>query len=225
MWGKFLYQILQFRGLLFLTMATLLVFTGAVLLLMRDFSWNRRRRLLLMTLFFDMPVRYMVYLAASYIQLMFVWSSLLFSVQMQLVHLILLALLGLIQALTIAQIAEGIRSFVGSVLLYVAFLLVDLLKSYLSDIRFDWRIAFVCGLLSVFLLLYSVYFFLNSIKCLASRNQDRKLPAVRLPRKRKKSPAEEAHLIDLDQVELEDVDWTTGVTNDEEDKRNAETIS
>ena len=80
MWGKFLYYILQFQGLIVLTLVSLIVLTLAVLLLMKDFSWNRRRRLMVMTLFFNMPVQYMLYLAANYIQLMFVWSTLLFSV-------------------------------------------------------------------------------------------------------------------------------------------------
>ena len=228
MWGKFLYYILQFQGLIFLTMVSLIVLTLAVLLLMKDFSWNRRRRLLLMTLFFNMPVPYMVYLAANYIQLMFVWSALLFSTHMELSHLIFLVILGLIQAVSIGQIGEGIRSFIGSILLYVAFLIVDLLKSYIFDMRFDWRIAFVCCLLSVFLLLYSVYFFINSIKCLASRDQVLTEKAKKLlPHIRHKSPMEEAGLIDLDKVELEDVEWTenAGVMNDDEDKKSIGEIS
>lgn len=222
MWGKFLYYILQFQGLIVLTLVSLVVLTLAVLLLMKDFSWNRRRRLMVMTLFFNMPVPYMVYLAANYIQLMFVWSTLIFSVHMELSHLIFLILLGLIQAVSIAQIGEGIRSFIGSVLLYAAFLIVDLLKSYIFDMRFDWRIAFVCCLLSVFLLLYSVYFFINSIKCLASRDEVLTEKAKKLiPHIRHKSPEEASGLIDLDQIELEDVDWTenTGVMNDDEDKK------
>ena len=223
MWGKFLYYILQFQGLIVLTLVSLIVLTLAVLLLMKDFSWNRRRRLMVMTLFFNMPVQYMVYLAANYIQLMFVWSTLLFSVHMELSHLIFLILLGLIQAVSIAQIGEGIRSFIGSVLLYAAFLIVDLLKSYIFDMRFDWRIAFVCCLLSVFLLLYSVYFFINSIRCLAARDEVLTEKAKRLiPHIRHKTPVEESGLVDLDEVELEDVDWTedAGVMNDDEDKRN-----
>ena len=178
---------------------------------------------MVMTLFFNMPVQYMLYLAANYIQLMFVWSTLLFSVHMELSHLIFLILLGLIQAVSIAQIGEGIRSFIGSVLLYAAFLIVDLLKSYIFDMRFDWRIAFVCCLLSVFLLLYSVYFFINSIRCLAARDEVLTEKAKRLiPYIRHKTPVEESGLVDLDEVELEDVNWTedAGVMNDDEDKRN-----
>ena len=223
MWGKFLYYILQFQGLIVLTLVSLIVLTLAVLLLMKDFSWNRRRRLMVMTLFFNMPVQYMLYLAATYSQLMFVWSTLLFSVHMELSHLIFLILLGLIQAVSIAQIGEEIRSFIGSVLLYAAFLIVDLLKSYIFDMRFDWRIAFVCCLLSVFLLLYSVYFFINSIRCLAARDEVLTEKAKRLiPYIRHKTPVEESGLVDLDEVELEDVNWTedAGVMNDDEDKRN-----
>ena len=178
---------------------------------------------MVMTLFFNMPVQYMLYLAANYIQLMFVWSTLLFSVHMELSHLIFLILLGLIQAVSIAQIGEGIRSFIGSVLLYAAFLIVDLLKSYIFDMRFDWRIAFVCCLLSVFLLLYSVYFFINSIRCLAARDEVLTEKAKRLiPYIGHKTPVEESGLVDLDEVELEDVNWTedAGVMNDDEDKRN-----
>jgi hypothetical protein len=167
--NRFIYYILQFRWLVLLTMASLLVVTLVMVVLMKDFAWNRRRHLMVMTLFFNMPAQYMVYLAANYIQLMFVLSSLMFSVSMQLSHLVLLLLLGIIQAFAIGEIGESIRSFVGSALIYVAFLLVDLLKSYIFDMRFDLRIAIVCGLMYVFLILYALYFFINSIKCLASR--------------------------------------------------------
>jgi hypothetical protein len=83
-----------------------------MVILMKDFAWNRRRHLMVMTLFFNMPTQYMVYLAANYIQLMFVLSSLLFSVSMQLSHLVLLLLLGVIQAFAIGEIGESVRSFV-----------------------------------------------------------------------------------------------------------------
>ena len=72
MYGRFLYYILQFRGVMILTMASLLVVTMVLMILMRDIRWTSRRRLMVITLFFQMPGRYMVYLAANYIQLMFV---------------------------------------------------------------------------------------------------------------------------------------------------------
>jgi hypothetical protein len=171
MYNKILYYFLQFKGLIILTMISLLIVTLIVTILMKDFAWNRRTHLLMMTLFFQMPTQYMVYLAANYIQLMFVLSALLFSVSMELSHLVLLVLLGLLQAFSIGQLGEGIRSFVGSVLLYVAFLIIDLLKTYIFDMHFDFRIAVVCGMMYVFLILYAFYFFINSIKCLASRDE------------------------------------------------------
>jgi hypothetical protein len=167
--SRFLYYILQFRGLIILTMASLIVVTAVLMLLMKDFAWNRKRHLMVMTLFFRMEPRHMVYLAANYIQMMFVFSMMLFSTEVQLSHLVLLLILGVVQAVTIAQPAESIRSLIGCILLYVAFLIVDLLKTYIFEMRFDWRIAFVCGMLYVFLILYALYFFINSIKCLAAR--------------------------------------------------------
>lgn len=170
MWSRFLYYFLQFKWLILSTMASLVVVTFVLVVLMKEFRWNRRYHLLTMTLFFQMPARYMVYLGANYIQLIFVLSTLLFSVEMQLSHLVLLVLLGLLQAVSIGEFAESIRSFIGSVMLYAEFMLVDLLKTYIFEMRFDWRIAVVCGLLYVFLILYAAYFFINSIKCLASRD-------------------------------------------------------
>lgn len=207
MYSRFLYYVLQFQGVMVLTMVSLLAVTLALLVMMRDFSWTSRRRLLVITLFFQMPGRYMVYLAANYIQFMFVLSMVFTLSDVQLSHLIFLILLGILQAASIAQIGESIRSLVGSVMLYVAFLIVDLLKSYIFDLRFDWRIAFVCCLLCVFLVLYSVYFFINSIKCLASRN----IRMERVQRKKKiqlpKKPGEEMGLVDLDTEDLTELDF------------------
>ena len=61
MYGRFLYYILQFRGVMILTMASLLVVTMVLMVLMRDFRWTSKRRLMVITLFFQMPGRYMVY--------------------------------------------------------------------------------------------------------------------------------------------------------------------
>lgn len=221
MYSRFLYYILQFRGLILLTMGSLLAVTLILMLLMKDFTWTSRRRLMIITLFFRMPGRYMVYLAANYIQLMFVLSMLLTLQNVQLSHLILLIMLGVIQAVSIAQLMESIRSFIGSIMLYAAFLIVDLLKSYIFELRFDWRIAFVCLLLCAFLVLYSIYFFINSIKCLASRNVEpvRRLKVV--DQRVRRTPAEDAGLIDLDVVDLdtldqeEDLTEDTGVINEE----------
>lgn len=214
MWGRFLYYFLQFKSLLVLSMAGMLVITFVLMLLMKGFSWNRRRHLLVITLFFQMPARYMVYLAANYIQFMFVLSTLFCSVQVQVSHLVFLVLLGLIQAVTIAQPAESIRSFIGSVMLYAAFLIVDLLKTYIFDMRFDWRIAFVCLLLCIFLIFYSVYFFINSIKCLASRHCETVRQAP-LRVRRAAAEKDDIQIIDLDVVDIEEITENSGVINEE----------
>ena len=225
MYSRFLYYILQFRGVMILTMASLLVATIVLMVLMRDFRWTSKRRLMVITLFFQMPVRYMVYLAANYIQFMFVIDMIGTLQDVQLSHLIFLIILGVIQAVSIAQPVESIRSFIGSVMLYVAFLIVDLLKSYIFELQFDWRIAFVCILLCAFLVLYSIYFFINSVKCLASRNVEPKRILLRRPVRHHASPAEDAGVIDLDVVDLdtldlnqeEDITEDTGVINEEDE--------
>ena len=207
MYGRFLYYILQFRGVMILTMASLLVVTMVLMVLMRDFRWTSKRRLMVITLFFQMPGRYMVYLAANYIQLMFVIAMIATLQNVQLSHLIFLIILGIIQAVSIAQ----------------PFLIVDLLKSYIFELRFDWRIAFVCVLLCAFLILYSIYIFINSVKCLASRNVEPKRILLRRTISHHASPAEEAGVIDLDVVDLdtldqeEDITEDTGVINEEDE--------
>lgn len=208
MYRRFLYYITQFEYLAIFTVVSLIVVTIVLALQMRDFRWSSRRRLQILTLFFGMPPRYMVYLAANYLQLMFVLSMLATLRDIELSHLIFLVLIGLIQAVAIMQPAESLRSFFGSVLLYAAFLIVDLLKSYIFDLRFDWRIAFVCFLLCAFLVLYSLYFFINSIKCLASRHVDaERVPAQRKSRvRRHPTPGEEIGLIDLDVEELDELE-------------------
>ncbi len=211
MYSRFLYYALQFAPLLAFTVVSLIAVTAVLAVYMRDFSWTSRGRLLVMMLFFRMPGRYMVYLAANYIQFWFVLSMLFTMQEVQLVHLIFLVVIGLLQALSIRQLGESLRSFFGSVLLYAAFLIMDLLRTYIFDLRFDWRIAFVFCLMYVFLVLYSVYFFINSIKCLASRSVEAQedgfgaLRRVLEPRKTHiPAPGEDMGLIDLDEEELTD---------------------
>lgn len=170
MYSRFLYYILQFRGLMIAVIISLLVVTAILSILMKEFRWTNKRRLQIIMLFFNMPKRYMVYLAANYIQMIFVFTMIFTMESVQMSHLVMLLVLGIIEAVTIMQIGEGIRSLVGNLMLYGAFLIVDLLKSYIFELKFDWRIAFACLLLCAFLVLYSVYFFINGIKCLASRS-------------------------------------------------------
>lgn len=205
MWSRFLYYVLQFGGVIVLTTASLLIVALLLMVMMREFAWNKGRHLLVMTLFFQMPGRYMVYLAANYLQLTFVLSTLLFGMSVQLSHLLFLLLLGVLQAVSIRQPVESARSFLGAVMLYAAFLIVDLLKTYIFDLRFDWRIAFVYFLLCAFLILYSVYFFLNSIRCLSARDVAEKKKRPR-PARRHKSPGEEIGLIDLDKEDFPEDD-------------------
>ncbi|MCD8197723.1 MAG: hypothetical protein LUE24_11275 [Lachnospiraceae bacterium] len=208
MYRRFLYYITQFEYLALFTVVSLIAVTVVLALQMRDFRWSSRRRLQILTLFFGMSPRYMVYLAANYLQLMFVLSQLATLQDIELSHLIFLVLIGLIQAVAIRQPAESLRSFFGSVLLYAAFLIVDLLKSYIFDLRFDWRIAFVCVLLCAFLVLYSLYFFINSIKCLASRHVDAERVRVERTRRirRHPTPGEDIGLIDLDVQDLDELE-------------------
>jgi hypothetical protein len=121
---------------------------------------------------------------------------------------VLLLILGLIQAVAIDQPAESIRSLLGCALLYIAFLIVDLLKTYIFEMRFDWRIAFVCGMLYVFLILYALYFFINGIKCLASRADLEEIGGV----KRKSTEYTDGYRVDMTELsetdELEDAEDT-----------------
>ena len=215
MYSRFLYYLLQFRGLIILTMASLLIVTLVLTVLMKDLRWTSKRRMRVIMLFFGMPKRYMVYLAANFIQLMFVLTMIFTMESVQISHLFLLLFLGVIEALSIQQVGESIRSFVGSIMLYGAFLIVDLLKSYIFELKFDWRIAFACFLLCAFLILYSIYFFINSIKCLASRSF---VEAERAEKEeiqyRPRNPEEEAGIIDLDLEE--DFVKDTGVIDEED---------
>ena len=117
MYSRFLYYLLQFRGLIILTMARLLIVTLVLTVLMKDLRWTSKRRMRVIMLFFGMPKRYMVYLAANFIQLMFVLTMIFTMESVQISHLFLLLFLGVIEALSIQQVGESIRSFVGSIML------------------------------------------------------------------------------------------------------------
>jgi hypothetical protein len=65
------------------------------------------------------------------------------------------------------------------------------------------RIAIVCGLMYVFLILYAFYFFINSIKCLAARDE-RIMQKKGFIWNRKKRARSDEHKVDFIDLSMED---------------------
>lgn len=167
MWNRYLYYLIQFKEIVVFSMAVLVAATLVLFLLLKRFGFGKRKNLAAVTLFFNIRPRHMLYLGANFLLLCFVPAVLLFSKQMQISYLCYLLALSLIAGLSIRKVLELVRLAAGSILIYTAFFIVDMLKSYTFNMVFDVRIVIIGVMLCVFVLFFDFYSFLNSIRCIA----------------------------------------------------------
>lgn len=167
MWNRYLYYLLQFKEITLFSMALMLALVLALLVMIRRFGFSKRKNLAVITLFFNMKPRHMVYLGANYLMLCFAPAVIIFSLEMQIAYLFYLLVLSAAAGAASLKPLELVRLPAGSILVYTAFFIVDMLKSYIFNMLFDVRIAIIGVLLCIFILFFEVYFFLSALRCIA----------------------------------------------------------
>lgn len=167
MWNRYLYYLVQFREIIFFSMTAMAVLTLILLTLLKRFGFGKRKNLAVVTLFFNMKPRHMLYLGVNCLLLCFPPAVMLFSREMQIAYLCYLLVLSVIAGFAALKPLELLRLLAGSILVYTALFIVDMLKSYIFNMLFDVRIAVIAALLCIFILFFDVYFFLSALKYIA----------------------------------------------------------
>ena len=157
--------VLQFRVFLSAAIAVALVLEIALLFGTKTFGWQRRN-LWIYGFFFGLTKAQCYFLAASWLWLVFVATSALFVVNMQICHLALLLLLSAAKYGAWKRKITLLRDLFNSVLLFAAMMAENLLYSYLMETRFQIQIVVVLCLLILFIALYAIYFTVKDVQSL-----------------------------------------------------------
>ncbi len=141
--------------------ATLLV--GGALLYAEAKANLCSRSIKVLGLFFDATDRVAFSLAASWLRLLFVIYMLAFRQPLTAANAFCFGVFVLMQALASGKVQVALQQTLNTALVAGAFLALGILTSYTRDVEMDWQIVLIAALLALFILLYSVYFFIKDV--------------------------------------------------------------
>lgn len=170
MGGYVLYPVVELRGYIILTVVLLFLLTAAVLVLM-----GRRRRGLetfqWQAVFLGLSKREILWMAMGLSQIVFVAAMIFFFDSVGTVHLAALAILCVVKAVLGLSFTGIIGEVVYGGLTGVALLTGNLLLDYMNETGLDVYIFLIWVLLSLFVLQYSVYYFIKGLERMLWRHE------------------------------------------------------
>ncbi len=164
---KVLLIILKFKWFILLTIACglLLGFIGH--LFCEKTEWNQKR-LKFLGLFINLETLKLVWLCSALLRCLFVISIMVFCTEIEVAQIYLFVLLCLVYNLLYFRVFHLLFDLFNSVIIFIALLSGNILFGYLQEIIFDWRTLTVYILLTIFIIIYSLYFFMRDVNSLIS---------------------------------------------------------
>lgn len=165
-----LYPVLELKGFILLCVGALFILTFLSLYFMGrkksgmgDFGWQ--------ALFFCMTGRELVWLTLGISQICFVFSIIFFAVPMGLVQITALTLLcvlrGVLELSAVGLAGEILYGLMTGAALFVE----NLLRDYMAETGVEIYIGLIWGLLCLFVLQYSIYYFIKSLERILLRHE------------------------------------------------------
>lgn len=165
-----IYQILELRGFILLLLAVMFLFTvflffsmGKKKQGMRDFKWQM--------LFLGLSYREILLLALGISQVCFVSSVILFSSSVGLIQITAIAILCILRGIIGLSPAGFLGEMIYGVLSVAALFIENLLRDYMRETGVELYIGVIWGLLSLFILQYSIYYFVKGVERILQQHE------------------------------------------------------
>ncbi len=139
--------------------ATMLV--GGLLMLAQSKMNLSSASVKVLGMFFDMTDMGAMALAASWLRLLFVIYMLAFRKTLDGINAVCLCSFVAMQAAATKKLQIILQQVLNTALTAGAFLALEILVSYMRDVEMDWQMVLIAALLALFILLYSIYFFVK----------------------------------------------------------------
>ena len=155
-------QIILLKPTIITSAVGTIIVLAVILLLSRKFSW-RANNVGLIGLFYDSTYFETVLMAVCLIKLFLVISMMISGTRLSMVHIVFYGVLVLIYSVMRHSIKEIMISLFNGVIIMGVLYISMFLLSYLREVLFDVKIVIAMVLLSVFLVMYSLYDLMWSI--------------------------------------------------------------
>lgn len=152
--------LLDFRYLVYLAIPVGLVVLFLSLGFTANLEWSQRR-MRVFGLFYNMEPLEILHISTGFLRVLFVAAVVLFALQMKAVHIIFYVVIFLLCNLTFFAPKRFLFDLVNAVVVFAALLVGNILMGYYRDVSGDGRIFTVYALLGLFVVVYSLYFYLK----------------------------------------------------------------
>lgn len=158
-------------GLLFLETVLVLFFMGQKKRGIGDFKWQ--------ALFFGRSVRELLLMALGASQMCFVIAAALFPESMGTVQIAALAVLCAVRGVLGLSLQGIVSEAVYGLLMGAALMIENLLRDYMQETGVELYIGAIWVLLAVFIVQYSVYYFIRGLERMLQRHEKRQKRKIR----------------------------------------------
>lgn len=165
-----LYPVLELKGFILFSLGVLVFLTILSLWIMgrrkygmRDFGWQ--------ALFFCLNGRELWEVALGISQVSFVFSSICFKVPMGIVQIAALAVLCVGKGILDLSLTGAAREALYGLMMGAALMVENLLRDYMDETGAELYIGLIWGLLCLFALQYSIYYFMKCLERILRKHE------------------------------------------------------
>ena len=154
--------ILSFKELIIIGIAA----GGAFFIIFSVFAGNitwKSRSMRIFGVFMGLNVREMLWLSVGAVRILFVLCACAFTIRLGTAHMAFFVALLMLSVITFFEFPRVLIEVVNSVAVYAALISLGILIGYFRDINNNPMIFVIYILLSIFVVLYSVYFYMRGI--------------------------------------------------------------
>lgn len=162
MWAKILPVLLDFKWLVICTLCVGLLLGVCGLFLCRNFHWHQKR-IKFLGIFLNLHTKDNLFLCVALLRCLFVVSSAVFCVEIDMAQLCFFLVLCLLYNLLHFRLGSILFDLFNNTIICAALFAGNILIGFLHEVRFDWRTITVYVLLALFITVYSAFFFLRDV--------------------------------------------------------------
>lgn len=141
------------------------------LMALRWFRWSSGR-LRLFGLLFGMSRRGLFAVSMWYLRMVYLIVFLARAQEVTRFSIVMVCTLGICSGVLGGGLFGGLREVCNSALVCAGLMVSNMLVTYMREIQFDWSIVTVYGLLSLFILLYNLYFMMRDIRSISKGRKE-----------------------------------------------------
>jgi hypothetical protein len=114
-------------------------------------------------IFYGLGTRDHLWMSASFLRLAFIVAVVVFTVRMELMHLVLYAAAAAACVTLVCGLKSSVVELVNSAAVYAALMTLNIIYGYYNDVDGSPHLMAIYCLLGLFVFLYTLYFFIRGI--------------------------------------------------------------